>query len=44
MSWNDLSMADRAKYIKLGVLNNITDLNIIRNTYNSYAKRGGGIK
>lgn len=43
MSWNDLSMADRAAYIKLGVENGITDLNTIRNAYNEFAK-GGPIK
>lgn len=42
MSWNDLSMADRAKYIKLGVKNGITSLDNIRDAYNSYAE--GGIK
>ena len=30
MSWNDLSMKDRASYIKLGVENGITDLDTIR--------------
>lgn len=40
MSWNDLSMADRATYIKLGVENGITDLNVIRGIYNKYANGG----
>ena len=40
MSWNNLSMADRAAYIKLGVENGITDLNTIRNAYNEFAKGG----
>lgn len=40
MSWNDLSMADRAKYIQLGVQNGITNLSIIRDTYNTYADGG----
>ena len=40
MSWNDLSMADRAAYIKLGVENGITDLNVIRGIYNKYANGG----
>lgn len=40
MSWNDLSMADRAKYIKLGVSNGITNLSNIREVYNSYAEGG----
>ena len=40
MSWNDLSMADRAAYIKIGLDNGITNLKIIRGTYNRYAKGG----
>ena len=40
MSWNNLSMADRAAYIKLGVENGITNLEIIRSTYNKYADGG----
>lgn len=43
MKWNDLSMTDRAAYIKLGVENGITDLNTIRNIYNKY-EEGGPIK
>lgn len=43
MSWNDLSMVDKAAIIKIGVNNGITDLNTIRNTYNEFAK-GGPIK
>lgn len=38
--WNKLSMKDRAEYIKLGVVNGITDLSIIRDTYNKYAEGG----
>lgn len=38
--WDKLSMADRAKYIKLAVQNGITDLSQIRSTYNSYADGG----
>ena len=38
--WNDLSMADRAKYIALGVQNGITSLDNIREAYNSYAEGG----
>lgn len=38
--WDKLSMADRAKYIKLAVENGITELAEIRNTYNSYAEGG----
>ena len=30
MSWNNLSMTDRASYIKLGLDNGINDLQIIR--------------
>lgn len=33
-------MADRAKYIKLGVKSGITDINVIKDTYNSYADGG----
>ena len=40
MSWNDLSMADRAAYIKIGLDNGITNLKIIRDTYNKFAKGG----
>ena len=38
--WDKLSMADRAKYIKLAVENGITELAEIRKTYNSYAEGG----
>ena len=38
--WNELSMADRAKYIMLAVHNGITDLNTIRHTYNSLSEGG----
>lgn len=40
MSWNDLSMSERADYIRLGVMNGITSLDNIRNIYNEY-KNGG---
>lgn len=40
MKWSDLSMAERAKYIKLGVQSGITNLNNIRNIYNSFAEGG----
>lgn len=43
MNWNDLSMKDRASYIKLGVENGIYNLNSIRTIYNSFAE-GGPIK
>lgn len=36
MSWKDLSMADRAEYIKAGVQNGITDLSHIKKSYNEY--------
>ena len=39
--WNKLSMKDKAKYIALGVSNNITSLDTIKNTYNLY--QDGGI-
>ena len=38
MKWNDLSMAERAKYIQLGIQNGVTDLSTIRNVYNTYAE------
>lgn len=38
--WNELSMADRAKYIKLGVQNGITDIKSISDAYNVYADGG----
>lgn len=43
MSWNDLSMKDRASYIKLGIENGITDLDAIRGIYNKFVI-GGPIK
>lgn len=43
MNWSDLSMKDRASYIKLAVENGIYNLNSIRTIYNSFA-RGGPIK
>lgn len=43
MNWSDLSMKDRASYIKLVVENGIYNLNSIRTIYNSFA-RGGPIK
>ena len=38
--WDKLSMKDRSKYIQLAVSSGVTDLNDIRNTYNSFAKGG----
>lgn len=43
MSWNNLSMKDRASYIRIGVKNGIYNLNDIRALYNSFAE-GGPIK
>lgn len=40
MKWSDLSMAERAKYIKLGIQSGITDLSTIRGTYNKLDKGG----
>lgn len=40
MSWDNLSMADRAAYIKLGLDSGITDLKVVRDTYNKYAEGG----
>lgn len=39
-SWNDLSMADRAKYIKLGVDQGIRNIDHIRSAYNKYGQGG----
>lgn len=38
--WNDLSMTDRARLIAMGVQSGITDINTIRNSYNSLADGG----
>lgn len=38
--WKDLSMKDKTSYIKLGLDNGITDLNLIRDAYNEYAQGG----
>ena len=43
MNWSDLSMKDRASYIKLMVENGIYNLNSIRAIYNSFAE-GGPVK
>ena len=43
MNRSDLSMKDRASYIKLMVENGIYNLNSIRTIYNSFAE-GGPIK
>ena len=32
--WKDLSMKDKAAFIKLGIQKGIYNLNIIRNSYN----------
>ena len=37
MSWNDLSLKDKADYIKESVNNGIYNLSDIRNRYNMYA-------
>ena len=42
--WNDLSMAEKAKLISLGVNTGITDLNIIRKAYNNIFDDGGSIE
>lgn len=38
--WNKLSMADRAKYIQLGVSSGLTKLDDIHKVYNTYAEGG----
>lgn len=40
MSWNNLSMKDRASYIRMGVESGITDLGTIREAYNKFAEGG----
>lgn len=40
MQWDKLSMADKAKYIELGVSNGITNLSVIKDTYNKYDEGG----
>lgn len=40
MSWNDLSMTERANVIALGIKSSITNLNDIRKGYNSFARGG----
>lgn len=40
MSWNNLSMKDKASYIRMGVENGITDLDTIREVYNKFAEGG----
>lgn len=41
MNWSELSMADRAKLIQLGVQNGITDLGTIRDLYSSSVNKFG---
>lgn len=38
--WNDLSMTEKAQLIAIGVQSGITDINTIRNSYNSLADGG----
>lgn len=40
MKWDNLSMANRAAYIKLGLDSGITNLKVVRDTYNKYADGG----
>lgn len=44
MTWDDLSMAQRAAYIREGVRNNIINLDTIKDTYNKYIEQGHPIK
>lgn len=41
MKWNDLSMSDKADYIRLGVQEGIYNLNHIKESYNNYMKDEG---
>lgn len=38
--WNELSMAERVPYIKMALDSGITDLGLVSDRYNSYAKGG----
>ena len=40
MSWNELSLKDKADYIKESVKNGIYNLSDIKNRYNMYANGG----
>lgn len=40
MKWNDLSMTERAAYIRAGVNSGLTNLNDIHRAYHTYAKGG----
>lgn len=44
MTWDKLSMKDRAAYIKLAVENGISDLNTIRSTYEDWKTKAAQIK
>lgn len=43
MNWNNLSLQDRADYIKLGVQSGLRDIDSVKSLYNQYAK-GGPVK
>ena len=38
--WEELSIADRAKYMEIAVKNGYRDIRSIREAYNQYAKGG----
>ena len=38
MSWNDLSLPDKARMMQLAVKSGITDLRTIQEVYNKYAE------
>lgn len=40
MAWNDLTLSDKARMIKLAVKSGITDLRSIKEVYNKYAEGG----
>lgn len=40
MSWNDLSMRDRAAFIKVGVKNGLYSIQDIQKAYNKFAEGG----
>lgn len=44
MSWDKLSMADRANYIKLAVQNGVYDLSHIKAVFNQYAEEDSNVK
>lgn len=38
--WEELSMAEKVPYLRLGIHNGITDIDTIKSTYNQYSNGG----